>query len=428
LKLAAILMLQGKKILLGITGSIAAYKSLLLVRQLVKEGASVKVILTPAARDFVTPLSLSTLSKNPVLTDLFEENTWADHVQLGRWADRMLIAPLSCNTLAKMAGGLCDNLLLATWLSATCPVIVAPAMDEDMWRHPATRANLEKIRSYGHSIIPVEKGELASGLFGEGRMAEPETILQFLREHFLAAEDKPASKKDPVIAKDQFASPIARDLAGKKALVTAGPTYEAIDPVRFIGNHSSGKMGIAIARELADRGAEVQLVLGPSSQQGTELPGITLIGVQSASQMYEACIARFPSMDIAVMAAAVADYAPIRPAKEKIKKDGDSLTLELWKTKDILKALGQQKKKGQILAGFALETTGEREYALGKLQAKQADLIVLNSLNDEGAGFGTDTNKITIFEKGGGEIAYEKKSKQQVAADIVDCIVKLLYA
>jgi phosphopantothenoylcysteine decarboxylase / phosphopantothenate---cysteine ligase len=427
-------MLQGKKILLGITGSIAAYKSLLLVRQLVKEGATVRVILTPAARDFVTPLSLSTLSKNPVLTDLFDDNTWSDHVQLGRWADRMLIAPLSCNTLAKMAGGLCDNLLLATWLSATCPVILAPAMDEDMWRHPATRANLERIRAYGHAVIPVEKGELASGLFGEGRMAEPDTIIQWLREHFLAEEDRPASQKDlaPHLPQKNLAGKDERssnghlyDLRGKKALITAGPTYEAIDPVRFIGNHSSGKMGIAIAEELAARGAQVDLVLGPSSLDA-DMPGITLTRVQSAEQMYDACLARFPSADIAVMAAAVADYSPAQPSKEKIKKEGDTLTLELNKTKDILKALGQQKKKGQILAGFALETTGGREYALGKLQSKKADLIVLNSLNDAGAGFGFDTNKITIFEKDGSETVYERKPKQQVATDIVDKIVKLI--
>ncbi len=405
--------------MLGVTGSIAAYKSLLLVRQLIKEGATVRVILTPAARDFVTPLSLSTLSKHPVLTDLFEENTWSDHVELGRWADRMLIAPLSCNTLAKMAGGLCDNLLLATYLSATCPVIVAPAMDEDMWRHPATRANLERIRSFGNAVIPVEKGELASGLFGEGRMAEPETILRFVREHLAAdVAGKGGANHTPDSSKD---------LAGKRALVTAGPTYEAIDPVRFIGNHSSGKMGVAIARELAERGAQVDLVLGPSSL-AADIPGVTLIRVQSAAQMYDACIARFPAADIAVMAAAVADYSPAEPSGEKIKKEGDTLVLELEKTKDILKALGKQKKKGQVLAGFALETTGERQYALDKLQAKKADLIVLNSLSDEGAGFGYDTNKITIFEKEGVEIAYERKPKQQVARDIVDRVVKLLYA
>jgi phosphopantothenoylcysteine decarboxylase / phosphopantothenate---cysteine ligase len=430
-------MLQGKKILLGITGSIAAYKSLMLVRLFIKEGASVKVVMTPAARDFVTPLSLSTLSKNPVLIDLFEENTWSDHVALGRWADVMLIAPLSCNTLAKMAGGICDNLLLATWLSATCPVFLAPAMDEDMWRHPATKANLDKVRAWGHSVIPVGNGELASGLYGEGRMAEPETIFRHLEQHFLAAEDRRASKKDPPgetqvpcrtsSTSTGFSTGAAatRSLAGKKALVTAGPTHEAIDPVRFIGNHSSGKMGIAVARELAARGAAVDLVLGPSSEDAV-FPAVTLTRVQTAAQMYEACIARFASMDIAVMAAAVADYSPARPSKEKIKKDGGSLSIELDKTKDILKTLGEQKRKGQVLAGFALETTGEREYALGKLQSKKADLIVMNSLNEEGAGFGVDTNKVTIFEKGGAETVYEKKPKQQVAADIVDRIVRLI--
>jgi phosphopantothenoylcysteine decarboxylase / phosphopantothenate---cysteine ligase len=441
-------MLQGKKILLGVTGSIAAYKALLLVRLLIKDGAEVRVILTPSGRDFVTPLSLSTLSKHPVLSDLFAGDTWSDHVGLGRWADCMLIAPLSCNTLAKMAGGLCDNLLLATYLSAICPVIVAPAMDEDMWRHPATKANLEKLRTYGHAIIPVEKGELASGLFGEGRMAEPETILRFIQERFLAGEDRPASAKDlagkrkdtahgngehpagsgkePVSGNDLGAGN-AKDLAGKRALVTAGPTHEAIDPVRFIGNHSSGKMGVAIAGELAARGAQVDLILGPSSLD-TAIPGVTLVRVESAAQMYDACIQRFPAVDIAVMAAAVADYSPTLPSKEKIKKDSDTLVLELGKTKDILKALGRQKRKGQVLAGFALETRGEREYALGKLKTKNADLIVLNSLNDEGAGFGYDTNKVTIFEKEGREIAYERKPKQQVAKDIVDRIVNLLYA
>jgi len=399
---------------LGVTGSIAAYKSLLLVRLLVKEGAEVKVIMTPAARDFVTPLSLSTLSKNPVLIDLFEENTWAGHVELGRWADLMLIAPLSCNTLAKMAQGLCDNLLLATWLSATCPVAVAPAMDEDMWHHPATVSNLRRLETFGNRVIPVEKGELASGLYGDGRMAEPETILGFARE--MLAADAGANLGGS-----------GRDLLGKKALVTAGPTYEAIDPVRFIGNHSSGKMGIAIARELADRGAAVELVLGPSSEDAAH-PGVTIHRVRSAAEMYDACEKIFPGTDIAIMSAAVADYKPARPAGEKIKKKEDTLVLELTRTDDILKALGRQKKKGQILAGFALETTGEREYALEKLKAKNADLIVLNSLNDAGAGFGYDTNKITIFEKDGIEIAYDRKPKQQVATDIVDRVVKMLYA
>lgn len=399
-------MFQGKKILLGVTGSIAAYKSLLLVRLLIKGGASVKVILTPSAHDFVTPLSLATLSKNTVLTDLFEENTWANHVELGRWADLMLIAPLSCNTLAKMAHGLCDNLLLATYLSATCPVIVAPAMDEDMWRHPSTKDNLERLTAFGNSVIPVEKGELASGLHGDGRMAEPETLLSFIQDYFAGQPT---------------------DLAGKKALVTAGPTYEAIDPVRFIGNHSSGKMGLAIAKELAGRGALVDLILGPSSLEADH-PGIRVTRVVSAEEMYNACMERAANTDIAVMSAAVADYSPAVKSKEKIKKNNDILQLDLIKTKDILKALGGQKKKGQILVGFALENTGEREYALEKLRTKHADLIVLNSLNDEGAGFGYDTNKITIFDKDGTELPYERKTKQQVARDIVDRVVKILYA
>ena len=397
-------MMQGKKILLGVTGSIAAYKSLLLVRLLVKEGAEVKVIITPAAKDFVTPLSLATLSRHPVLSDLFEENTWANHVELGRWADLMLIAPLSCNTLAKMAQGLCDNLLMATYLSATCPVVAAPAMDEDMWKHPSTKANLARIQEYGNQVIRVERGELASGLYGDGRMAEPETILDHIKA---------------MIGKKQ-------DLVGKRALVTAGPTYEAIDPVRFIGNHSSGKMGIAIAWELAGRGAQVDLVLGPSSLSADH-PGVTVHKVTSAEEMYKTSLEIFPEVNIAVMSAAVADFRPVAPAGEKIKKKDDKLILELTRTKDILLTLGQQKKQ-QVLVGFALETTGERGYALDKLKTKNADLIVLNSLNDAGAGFGYDTNKVTIFDRQGSETAYDRKPKQQVAADIVDRVVNMLYA
>jgi phosphopantothenoylcysteine decarboxylase/phosphopantothenate--cysteine ligase len=398
-------MLEGKKILLGVTGSIAAYKSLLLVRLLIKVGAEVKVIMTPAAKDFVTPLSLSTLSKNPVLIDLFEENSWSNHVELGRWSDMMLIAPLSCNTLAKMANGLCDNLLLAVYLSATCPIVIAPAMDEDMWKHPSTKANLSKLESFGNKIIPVEKGELASGLYGDGRMAEPETITKFLSNIFF----------------------LDNSLAGKKALVTAGPTYESLDPVRFIGNHSSGKMGIAIATELAERGAKVDLVLGPSSLKINH-PNIIVKNIESSEEMYEACMEKFPSSDISIMSAAVADYKPITKSKEKIKKNNDTFTLELTKTKDILKSLGQQKRDDQLLVGFALENNNEREYALNKLKSKNADMIVLNSLNDQGAGFGFDTNKITIFDRDGNEFGYDQKSKQQVAKDIVDRIIKMLYA
>jgi phosphopantothenoylcysteine decarboxylase / phosphopantothenate---cysteine ligase len=398
-------MLQDKKILIGITGSIAAYKSILLVRSLVKAGAEVRVVMTQAAKDFVTPLTLSTLSKNDVIVDLFAEGSWSNHVMLGRWADLMIIAPLSCNTLGKMANGLCDNMLMATYLSATCPVVVAPAMDEDMWHHPVTSQNLDKLIAFGTKIIPVEKGELASGLFGDGRMAEPENIIRFIEENIFQV----------------------KDLEGKRVLVTAGPTYEPIDPVRFIGNHSSGKMGLAISRELAQRGATVDLVLGPSSVAASLPATVRVHKVQTADEMYTICQQKFPSADIAVMSAAVADYTPAIYADQKIKKNGSSLLVELTKTKDILKSLGEQKKIGQILVGFALETRNEREYALNKMTSKNADLIVLNSLNDEGAGFGHDTNKVTIFEKGGAELNYERKPKQQVAKDIVDRIVKMLH-
>lgn len=397
-------MFKGKKILLAVTGSIAAYKAPLIVRLLIKEGAEVKVVMTSSAKDFVTPLTLSTVSKNPVISDLFTEGSWSNHVMLGRWADLMLIAPLSCNTLAKMSTGLCDNMLLATYLSATCPVAVAPAMDEDMWKHPTTRENLDRLQQRGHAIIPVEYGELGSGLIGEGRMAEPETILKFIGEHIF-------SKKD---------------LEGKTVLVTAGPTYEPIDPVRFIGNHSSGKMGIALSQELARRGAKVRLVLGPTSCNIRQ-PGIAVEKVQTAEEMYQACMTAFPGSDIAIMSAAVADYTPLVKSSEKIKKQSDTLNVELTKTRDILKALGEKKYNGQLLVGFALETSNEREYALNKLKTKNADMIVLNSLKDEGAGFGHDTNKITIFDRQGNETAYERKPKQQVAKDIVDRIVNMLH-
>jgi len=317
----------------------------------------------------------------------------------------MVIAPLSCNTLGKMAHGLCDNMLLATYLSATCPVVVAPAMDEDMWHHPTTTSNLQKLESFGNKIIPVEKGELASGLYGDGRMAEPEAILSFIEDNFF----------------------LKKDLTGKKALLTAGPTFEPIDPVRFIGNHSSGKMGVAICQELARRGAEVHLILGPSSIQ-VEQENIHLHKVQTAEQMYQTSVKLFPEADITIMSAAVADYTPVNAHPDKIKKSSETLTVELTKTKDILKSLGEKKYNGQILVGFALETMNEKEYALSKLKTKNADMIVLNSLNEEGAGFGYDTNKITIFEKSGKEISYERKPKQQVAKDIVDRIVNMLYA
>ena len=397
-------MLQNKKILLGITGSIAAYKTAILTRLLVKAGAEVKIVMTSSAKDFVTPLSLSTLSKNPVLADLTENDSWANHVMLGRWANVMLIAPLSCNTLAKMATGLCDNLLMAVYLSATCPVVVAPAMDEDMWHHDTTKKNLETLTASGNHIIPVENGELASGLVGEGRMAEPETIISWLNSFFLHENE----------------------LSGKKVLITAGPTYEQIDPVRFIGNHSSGKMGVAIAEEMQSRGADVTLVLGPSDIKVNG--GINVINVTSAAGMLDACEQHFSTADITIMSAAVADYTPVKIAGEKIKKTENDFSVSLTKTTDILKTLGGLKKSNQVLVGFALETNNETTYALQKLQSKNADMIVLNSLQDAGAGFGHDTNKITIFDKTGNVYPFEMKSKKEVAKDIVNTIIKQFYA
>lgn len=394
-------MLEGKKILIGISGSIAAYKIIHLVRLLVKQGAQVKVVMTAAAKDFVSPLVLSTLSKNEVLTDIFADNTWANHVQLGRWADIMLIAPLSCNTLAKMANGHCDNLLLSVYLSATCPVIAAPAMDEDMWQHPSTHRNLDLLKKDGVLILQPGHGELASGLFGDGRMEEPENIITFLNSYF--------SKE-------------AGSLAGKKVLVTAGPTHEAIDPVRFIGNHSSGKMGIALAKECRNRGAEVILVLGPVALP-TAYTGITVIKVTSSDEMYSACHDHFKEVDMALMAAAVADYKPEVVSEQKIKKAGDTTPeLKLVKTKDILKSLGAIKSESQVLLGFALETNNEKTNALEKLKNKNADFIVLNSLND-GAAFGSDVNKVTIFTKWGTEVAFDSKSKTAVASDIINTII-----
>lgn len=398
-------MMKGKKILLGITGSIAAYKSAFLVRQLVKAGADVRVIMTPAATDFISKLTLSTLSKNKVQVDLFDEDSWANHVMLGRWADVMLIAPLSCNTLAKMAHGQCDNLLLAVYLSAICPVVLAPAMDDDMWHHPSTKENIKRVISFENKLIPVDTGELASGLIGDGRMAEPDKIIKFIEDHFFTD----------------------RSLSGKKAFVSAGPTYEPLDPVRFIGNHSSGKMGVAIAEELYGRGADVTLIMGPSS---INLPanGIKSVRVNTADEMYNACTKEFDRSDIGVMAAAVADYTPVEVAANKIKKANNELVIELKRTKDILKSLGEKKSSGQVLVGFALETNNERDNALGKLKSKNVDMVVMNSLNDAGAGFGTDTNKISIFDKSGKEFEFELMSKKEVAKNIVDTIIQLYYA
>jgi len=392
-------MLKGKKILLGITASIAAYKSAVLVRLLKKAGADVKVIMTPSSRDFISPLTLSTLSKNPVQIDLFDNDTWANHVMLGRWADIMLIAPLSCNSLSKMANGICDNMLLAVYLSATCPVVIAPAMDEDMWCHPSTQNNLNKVQSFGNYTIPVDIGELASGLIGPGRMAEPENILNWLDQYF---------------NKDQ-------DLKEKKVLITAGPTQESIDPVRFISNHSSGKMGIALAEECLRRGADVTMVCGPVT---TVIDSkIKTINIKSASEMFEHCIEEFQQTDIAILSAAVADYTIESPSEKKIKKSEDEIILKLSKTKDILKTLGELKRPNQLLVGFALETDQEKENALLKLKSKNADFIVLNSLNDDGVGFGLNTNKITIFDKSGKEFPFNKKSKKEVAVDIINTII-----
>ena len=392
-------MLIGKKILIGISGSIAAYKSILIIRLLVKAGVEVKVVMTPAAKDFVSPLVLSTLSKNEVLVDLSNNNSWSNHVELGRWADVMLIAPLSCNTLAKMANGICDNLLMAVYLSATCPVIVAPAMDEDMWHHPSTKKNIQTIQSYGNVIIPVTNGELASGLFGEGRMAEPEYIIEYLNEYFF-----PNQK-----------------LKNKKVLITAGPTYEAIDPVRFIGNHSSGKMGYAIAEAFNDQGAEVTLVSGPTNLKVSE--SINKINVVSGQEMYDAVMSKHASSEIIVMCAAVADYKPNVVAENKIKKKDKIWQLELEKTTDILFEVGKIKTKNQFLVGFALETNDAETNAIQKLATKNLDAIVLNKFNNLNKVFGSDENEITIIDASSTKHKFEPKSKIAVAKDIVSFII-----
>lgn len=397
-------MLKGRKILLGITGSIAAYKSILLLRLLTKEGAEVKVVMTPAAAEFVSPLVLSTLSNNKVMMELFEGDQWANHVMLGRWADLFIIAPASCNTISKMAIGLCDNLLMSVYLSATCPVLICPAMDEDMWLHPATKSNLAKLRSFGNMLMDVDHGELASGLTGEGRMPEPENILTFAIEHFFRE----------------------KTLSGKKLLITAGPTYEALDPVRFIGNHSSGKMGIALAEAFFLKGAEVILVTGPVSMK-TVFKGIKTVAVKSAEEMLRACEKEYASSQIMIMSAAVADFTPESYATEKIKKTDGGLQLNLKKTTDILAFLGERKRDDQLLIGFALETENEEENALKKLKKKNADLIILNSLNDAGAGFGHDTNQVKIFDKNGTVYFFELAAKKVIASQIADMITEKFY-
>jgi phosphopantothenoylcysteine decarboxylase/phosphopantothenate--cysteine ligase len=397
-------MLKGKNILIGVTGSIAAYKAAHLVRLFIKKGANVKVVMTKAATEFITPLTLSTLSKNPVLIDFKKNETgeWNNHVELGLWADCMLITPASANTIAKMANGICDNLLLATYLSARCKVYFAPAMDLDMYKHASTLKNLKQLAAFGNTIIHPENGELASGLFGEGRMAEPETIVQFIEQAFSAN----------------------LPLSNKKVLVTAGPTYEAIDPVRFIGNHSSGKMGFAIAEELANKGAEVTLICGPNALT-TKNATIKRIDITSAEELYTESTKAFKKSDIAILAAAVADFKPANVANQKIKKSTATKHIELVPTKDTLAELGKLKKAGQLLIGFALETNNEVEHAKIKIKKKNLDLIVLNSLNDKGAGFKTDTNKITLIDKYNKSTKFELKSKQETAKDIVEAIIKL---
>ncbi|MFC6095178.1 bifunctional phosphopantothenoylcysteine decarboxylase/phosphopantothenate--cysteine ligase CoaBC [Flavobacterium qiangtangense] len=400
-------VLNGKKIVLGVSGGIAAYKTASLVRLFIKAGANIQVIMTPASKDFVTPLTLSTLSKNPVHSTFYNEDddnaVWNNHVELGLWADLIVIAPATANTLSKMANGTVDNLLIATYLSAKCPVYFAPAMDLDMYKHPSTLASFNLLKSFGNTMIPAESGELASGLSGEGRMAEPENIIAFLEADL--------ESKLP--------------LKGKKILITAGPTYEAIDPVRFIGNHSSGKMGFDIAKHASNLGAEVILVSGPTHLK-LENSSIKLVSVVSAKEMYEACHQFFDTVDVAIAAAAVADYRPKFPATQKIKKTEVDLNIELEKTQDILASLGKI-KKNQFLIGFALETENEIENAKLKIQKKNLDLIVLNSLQDEGAGFGKSTNKITFIDKDFNIEPMELKSKEAVAEDILNKVTKHFY-
>ena len=399
------MLLQGKRILLGVTGSIAAYKAAHLTRLLIKEGAEVQVIMTTSALDFITPLTLATLSKKPVLHTSHDPTTgeWNNHVDLGLWADLFLIAPLSANTLAKLATGYCDNLLTATYLSARCPVMVAPAMDLDMYQHPTVKHNLQKIRQYGNILLDAEDGELASGLSGQGRLMEPEQILKAVVNHF-------GSKTE---------------LAGKKFLITAGPTYEAIDPVRFIGNHSSGKMGVAIAEAVALQGGEVVLILGPSALE-VRHPLVQTLRVTSAAEMYEAAGSHHQNMDCCIFAAAVADYSPVRMAREKIKKEAGEISIPLKRNIDIAKTLGESKQPSQVHIGFALETNDEDSNALNKLEKKHFDMIVLNSLNDPGAGFKHDTNKVTLFFKNGEKETSGLLPKTEVASLIVQKIKKLL--
>jgi phosphopantothenoylcysteine decarboxylase / phosphopantothenate---cysteine ligase len=398
-------MLKNKKILLAVSGSIAAYKTAIIVRLFIKEGAEVKVIMTEAATDFISPLTLSTLSKNSVHSSVSNEDSWNNHVELGLWADVMIVAPATANTLAAMANGICNNMLLAAYLSARCPVFFAPAMDLDMWVHPATQSNINKLISYGNQMIDVADGELASGLFGKGRMAEPEEIVQVISKY--------------------FESKSIQNFKGKKVLITSGPTVEAIDPVRFISNHSTGKMGKAIAEELASQGAEITFISGPVNEYPRS-EKMNLVKVKSAEEMYQAALLNFSEADIVILTAAVADYRPAVTASEKIKKKGDDgMNIELIKTKDIAAELGKIKKGNQIFVGFALETENVKENAQKKLSSKNLDFVVLNNLKDQGAGFGYDTNKITIIDKYGNSEEFSLKSKKEVAFDIAHKILDI---
>ena len=398
-------MLKGKHIILGISGGIAAYKSASLLRLFVKAGAEVQVVITPAGKEFITPVTLSALSGKPVVSEFFTANTgeWHSHVDLGLWADAMVIAPATANTIAKMANGVAGNMLVTTYLSAKAPVFIAPAMDLDMMAHPSTKRNIELLRSYGNHIIEASEGELASHLVGKGRMEEPENIVAVLERFFAQKED----------------------LSNKKVLITAGPTYEKIDPVRFIGNYSSGKMGYALALNAAERGAEVTLVSGPVNLSINH-PSVKVVHVESAKEMLSACEKAFPESDIAIMCAAVADYAPANPSETKIKREKSEIPeIKLVKNPDIAKTLGQVKKPGQTLVGFALETDNESVNAHSKLKSKNLDMIVLNSLRDKGAGSGTDTNKVTIYTADGRTLPFDTKSKTEVAGDIIDTILTL---
>lgn len=397
--------LQGKHIILGITGGIAAYKSVTLLRLLVKAGAEVQVVITPAGKEFITPVTLSSLSGKPVISEFFTANTgqWNSHVDIGLWADAMVIAPATASSIAKMANGVADNMLITTYLSAKAPVFIAPAMDLDMMAHPSTTHNIDLLRSYGNHIIEPASGELASHLVGKGRMEEPENIFKVLERFFASRQD----------------------LSGKHMLITAGPTYEKIDPVRFIGNYSSGKMGYALAEEAAARGAHVTLVSGPVSLKAIN-PAITTIPVESAREMCDECVNRFPDVDIAIMCAAVADYAPATVSDVKIKREKDEIpVITLVKNPDIAATLGRSKRPNQKLVGFALETNNEETNALNKIKSKNLDMIVLNSLRDAGAGFRTDTNRVTIFKADGSSRQYDTKTKREVATDIIDAITSL---